>query len=43
MFLNLFYCSWEVRTAIGLPIPDDGDNLSLYDTRLRNINYISPE
>lgn len=42
-FLNLYYCSWNIQTTIGLYLPDDNDNLSIYDIRMRNKHYISPE
>ena len=42
-FLSLYYCSWDTLNGIGIFLPEDGDNLSIYDTRVRNRNYISPE
>jgi hypothetical protein len=42
-FLNLYYCSWDTLNTIGIYLNDDGDNLSIYDARLRNLSYISPE
>ena len=42
-FLSLYYCSWDTLNGIGIFLPEDGDNLSIYDTRVRNKSYISPE
>ena len=44
-FLNLYHCSWkpqEIMRQVNLG-PEYQDNISLYDTRTRNKNYISPE
>lgn len=41
--MNLYYCSWNTFNAVGLNMPDDEDNLSIFDTRVRNKSYISPE
>lgn len=42
-FQNLYYCSWETLNTLGMFLPDDGDNLSLFDIRTRNKDYIAPE
>lgn len=41
--MNLYYCSWNTFNTIGFNLADDEDNLSLFDTRVRNKNFISPE
>ena len=45
MFLNLYHCSWNTKALLQNDNlgPECEDNLSLYDTRTRNKNYISPE
>jgi serine/threonine protein kinase len=35
-FLNLYSCSWDTLNAIGIFLPNEGDNLSIYDVRTRN-------
>jgi len=44
-FLNLYHCSWkphEIVPQMNLG-PQYEDNISLYDIRTRNNNFISPE
>lgn len=44
-FLNLYHCSWQPKEILGhMKLgPEYEDDISLYDIRTRNINYISPE
>jgi serine/threonine protein kinase len=45
-FLNLYHVSWkskEILKNTGFQGPDYEDNLSLYDIRTRNANYVSSE
>ena len=45
-FQNLYHVSWKAKDILkntGLQGPEYEDNLSLYDTRTRNGNYISSE
>jgi len=42
-FPNLYHCSWETLNTIGIFLPEDGDNLSVFDYRTRNRSYLSPE
>lgn len=47
-FLNLYHCSWKPKVLLkGTPYATgiDGldDNLSIFDLRTRNRNYVSPE
>lgn len=47
-FLNLYHASWDPKKLLkGSPMETglDGleDNLSLYDCRTRNQNYVAPE
>jgi len=44
-FLNLYHCSWkpeEILPHFKLG-PEYDDNISIFDIRTRNNNYISPE
>lgn len=42
-FLNLYYCSWNTQNTIGIPLTEYEDNLSLFNIKMRNTQYISPE
>lgn len=42
-FLNLFHCVPEAFQDVGFKHIDKGLNISYFDTRLRNLSYISPE
>jgi len=45
-FLNLYHVSWKSKDVLkntGFYGPDYEDNLSLYDIRTRNANYVSSE
>ena len=44
-FQNFHHCSWNTSKILCNPYlgPECEDNLSLYDIRTRNQNYISPE
>ena len=45
-FTNLYHCSWQTQeTLANINIGEEEfeDNISLFDTRTRNREYISPE
>ena len=44
-FQTLYHCSWKTQEILrNLNLgPDCEDNLSIYDIRTRNRNYVSPE
>ena len=42
-FPSLYFCSWETLAALGIFLPEDGDNLSLFDLRTRDRSYLAPE
>ena len=44
-FLNLYHCSWKPQDILhNIKLgPEYDDNISIFDTRTRNNNYISPE
>jgi len=46
-FLNLFNCSWSAQETFknqpGFPYREFEDNISIYDVRTRNRNFVSPE
>ena len=44
-FLNLYHCSWQLQDILkNINVGADyEDNISLFDTRTRNREYISPE
>jgi hypothetical protein len=42
-FLNLYHCSWQTSEILSKVNEDWEDNISLFDIRTRNKDFISPE
>ena len=42
-FLNLYHCTKDAKGEIGFKYISEHKDISKFDIRTRNINYISPE